>query len=135
MKILVCVCNQMLFCVTNSVAWADPAMQERIDIQMAAADRHEYDLPRDAGRKPYQTFAFLGLKEGMVALDVGAYAGYTSEMLAAAVGPDGRVYSHNTQRVLERYADGYYQRTMEQRLANNACRTPCCISRTTMIWN
>jgi len=119
MKTMVCVCYLLLISVTHSVAWADPAMQERIEIQMAAADRHEYDLPRDAARKPYQSFLFLGLKEGMVALDVGAYAGYTSEMLAAAVGPNGRVYSHNTRQVLERYADGYYQRTMEERLANN----------------
>mgnify|MGYP001990678430 FL=1 len=86
---------------------------------MAAPDRHRFDLPRDAARKPYESFSFLGLKAGMIALDVGAYAGYTSEMLAAAVGPHGRVYSHNTQRVLERYADGYYRRTIEERLANN----------------
>ena len=85
----------------------------------AQADRHEFDRPRDAARKPYETFVFLGVREGMTALDVGAYAGYTTEMLAAAVGPTGKVYSHNTQRVLERYADGYYQRTMTERLANN----------------
>ena len=83
---------------------ADPAMQARIEAQMAAPDRHEYDPPRDAARKPYETFRFLGLEAGMTALDVGAYAGYTSEMLAAAVGPTGKVFSHNTRRVLERYA-------------------------------
>ena len=94
-------------------------MQARIQAQMQAPDRHEFDLPRDAARKPYETFQFLGLKAGMTALDVGAYAGYTTEMLAAAVGPQGTVYSHNTQRVLERYAQGYYQRTMTERLAND----------------
>ncbi len=98
---------------------ADPAMQARIEAQMAAPDRHRFDLPRDAARKPYESFLFLGVKEGMVALDVGAYAGYTTEMLAAAVGSRGRVYSHNTRRVLERYADGYYERTMAERLAND----------------
>jgi predicted methyltransferase len=99
--------------------WADPAMKARIDQQMAASDRHEFDLPRDDARKPYETFTFLGVREGMAALDVGAYAGYTTEMLAAAVGPTGSVYSHNTRQVLERYADGYYQRTMNERLADN----------------
>ena len=98
---------------------ADPAMQARIEAQMVAPDRHEFDLPRDEARKPYETFVFLGLEEGMVALDVGAYAGYTTEMLAAAVGPTGRVYSHNTERVLERYAEGYYKRTMAERLADD----------------
>lgn len=97
-------------------AWGDPQMQVRIEQQMAQPDRHEFDLPRDAARKPYETFMFLGLKEGMTALDVGAYAGYTTEMLAAAVGPGGKVYSHNTRAVLERYAEGYYQRTMDERL-------------------
>ncbi len=96
-----------------------PQMQARIQAQMAAPDRHEFDQPRDAARKPFATFQFLGVKAGMTALDVGAYAGYTTEMLAAAVGPEGRVYSHNTRRVLTRYADGYYQRTMDERLANN----------------
>ena len=94
-------------------------MRARIEAQMAASDRHEYDLPRDAARKPYESFAFLGVEEGMTTLDVGAYAGYTTEMLAAAVGPTGKVYSHNTEPVLERYADGYYKRTMTERLASN----------------
>ena len=98
---------------------ADPAMQARIEAQMAAPDRHEFDLPRDAARKPYESFVFLGVEEGDVVLDVGAYAGYTTEMLAAAVGPSGKVYSHNTRRVLERYAKGYYQRTMAERLTND----------------
>ena len=93
-------------------------MQARIAAQQEAPDRHEYDHPRDAGRKPYETFQFLGLEEGMVALDVGAYAGYTSEMLAAAVGSSGTVFAHNTQRVLKRFAKGYYERTMTERLAN-----------------
>ena len=54
----------------------------------------------------------------MTALDVGAYAGYTTEMLAAAVGSEGRVYSHNREEVLLSYAEGYYERTMDERLAN-----------------
>ena len=103
----------------SSGARADSRMQARIDTQMATPDRHEFDLPRDAARKPYATFMFLGLESGMTVLDVGAYAGYTTEMLSAAVGPDGKVYSHNTRRVLERYAYGYYQRTMDERLAGN----------------
>jgi predicted methyltransferase len=99
--------------------WADQEMFERIRAQQQRADRHEYDLPRDRARKPFDAFQFLGIEAGMTALDVGAYAGYTTEMLAAAVGSDGHVYSQNTERVLERYADGYYQRTMTERLAGN----------------
>jgi predicted methyltransferase len=105
--------------MSSPLSQADTQMQQRITAQMAKPDRHEFDLPRDAGRKPYETFLFLGVTEGMTTLDYGAFAGYTTEMLAAAVGPSGKVYSHNTQRVLEKFADGYYQRTMDERLAND----------------
>ncbi len=94
------------------------AMRKRIVAQQKKPDRHKYDLPRDAGRKPFETFQFLGVAKGMSVLDVGAYAGYTTEMLAAAVGADGRVFSHNTERVLTRYADGYYEAAMAERLAD-----------------
>lgn len=93
-------------------------MAARIEAQMQVPDRHQFDAARDSGRKPFETFRFLGLREGMTALDVGAYAGYTTEMLSAAVGPTGKVYSHNRERVLTHFADGYYQRTMNERLAN-----------------
>lgn len=109
-------------CAVGGVAGlADEAeeMAARIEAQMQAPDRHRFDAPRDAARKPFETFRFLGLREGMTALDVGAYAGYTTEMLAAAVGPTGTVYSHNRERVLTSFADGYYGRTMEERLAND----------------
>ena len=109
-------------CAVGGVAGlADEAaeMAARIEAQMQAPDRHRFDVPRDAARKPFETFRFLGLREGMTALDVGAYAGYTTEMLAAAVGPTGKVYSHNRERVLTHFADGYYGRTMEERLAND----------------
>ena len=96
----------------------DP-MAARIATQQQADDRHEFDFRRDEARKPYELFRFLGLKEGMVALDVGAYAGYTTEMLSAAVGSEGKVYSHNTEKVLKTYAEGYYERTMTERLAND----------------
>ena len=38
------------------------AMAERIEAQMQAPDRHRWDGPRDASRKPFETFRFLGLR-------------------------------------------------------------------------
>ena len=113
-----------LFCsvlVLTGLVHADETdpMAIRITEQQVAADRHEFDFRRDAARRPYELFRFLGLEEGMVALDVGAYAGYTTEMLSAAVGPRGKVYAHNTEKVLKTYADGYYDRTMTERLGND----------------
>ena len=108
----------LAFSVPVAADETDP-MAVRIAEQQKSSDRHEWDFRRDAARKPYEVFRFLGLEEGMVALDVGAYAGYTTEMLAAAVGPTGKVYSHNTEQVLRTYAEGYYERTMTERLAND----------------
>ena len=114
------------FVIATLLAIAPPAVADdtdpmavRIAEQQQVPDRHRFDHRRDAARKPYDVFVFLGLEEGMVALDVGAYAGYTTEMLSAAVGPAGKVYSHNTEQVLRSYADGYYDRTMQERLAND----------------
>jgi len=109
----------MLFVPLATKTQEMDAMSERIQAQMKTPDRHQWDLRRDEHRKPYETFQFLGLKEGMVAMDVGAYAGYTTEMLAAAVGPGGKVYSHNQEKVLRNYADGYYERTIKERLEDN----------------
>ena len=94
-------------------------MKQRIELQQKAPDRHKWDVRRDEPRKPFETFRFLGLEPGMTVMDVGAAAGYTTEMLAAAVGAEGKVYSQNRARVLYKFADGYYQRTMDERLAKN----------------
>ena len=95
------------------------AMAERIRGQQQTPDRHRFDLPRDEHRKPFEAFSFLGVQPGMTVMDVGAYAGYTSEMLAAAVGANGNVYSQHRETVLLNYAEGYYKRAMDERLAND----------------
>lgn len=46
----------------------------------------------------------MELERGMRVADLGAGSGYTTELLARAVGPEGVVYSHNTPFVLERFA-------------------------------
>ena len=74
----------LVFATAAQADESDP-MARRIAEQQKAPDRHEFDFRRDAARRPYDVFHFLGLEEGMVALDVGAYAGYTTEMLAAAL--------------------------------------------------
>lgn len=113
------ICTSFFYLATGSALAEDyDAMQERIRVQMQSPDRHEFDFPKDEFRKPFEVFRFLGLNAGMVCMDVAAYAGYTSELLAAAVGPQGKVYSQNRERVLMNYAQGYYKRTMEERLAN-----------------
>lgn len=71
---------------------------------VAAEDRSEEDREADLRRKPVELLDFLALEPGMVVADIGAGFGYTTELLARAVGPEGKVYGHNTSFVLDRFA-------------------------------
>jgi predicted methyltransferase len=80
---------------------------ERIAAIVASPDRSAADRTNDIRRKPAEMLAFIGVREGMVALDVSAAGGYTSELIARAVGPKGRVYGQTRapdprQRLAER---------------------------------
>ncbi|KYF53051.1 SAM-dependent methyltransferase, partial [Sorangium cellulosum] len=70
-----------------------------------AADRAEADRALDAGRKPAETLAFFGIQPGMKVAELMAGGGYTAELLARAVGPNGVVYGQNNRFVLERFAE------------------------------
>lgn len=64
---------------------------------VASAERSDADRKADERRKPEQLLAFAGVKPGMKVLDVGAGGGYSTELLARAVGPTGVVYAHNSR--------------------------------------
>lgn len=64
---------------------------------LAAPDRSEADLKNDLRRNPMQLLAFTGVETGMKVIDMGAGGGYSTELMARAVGPSGRVYGQNTQ--------------------------------------
>ena len=59
---------------------------------VASPDRHAADRTNDIRRKPAEMLTFIGVRPGMVALDVSAGRGYTTELIARAVGPGGKVY-------------------------------------------
>jgi predicted methyltransferase len=67
----------------------------RAQIAAAIADpaREADNRALDDGRKPDAILAFANLRRGDVVADWGAGAGYYSEMLADAVGPQGTVYA------------------------------------------
>lgn len=66
---------------------------------IASPDRAAADRINDNRRKPAEMLAFIGVRRGMTALDVSAARGYTTELLARAVGPTGKVYAQNAPRV------------------------------------
>lgn len=84
-------------------ASAEPAAN--LTAAVANPARPEEDRARDANRKPAEVLAFVGIEPGMTVLDLVAGSGYYSEILAYAVGNEGKVYVQNHKWVLERFGD------------------------------
>jgi predicted methyltransferase len=70
---------------------------------VAAPDRSDADRQTDLRREPAKMLAFTGAKPGMKVLDVDANAGYSTELLARAVGASGVVYAQDSAEVIERF--------------------------------
>jgi predicted methyltransferase len=71
---------------------------EQIAQIVASPDRSGPDRTNDLRRKPEQMLGFIGIHPGMVALDLSAAGGYTTELLARAIGPAGMVYGQSQPR-------------------------------------
>ncbi len=70
-----------------------------------APDRSADDRALDAGRHPEDLLAFIGAKPGMRIAEIGSGFGYTAELLARAVAPNGVVYGQNNRFIRERFAE------------------------------
>ena len=68
-------------------------------------DRTPEDQALDVGRKPEAFLSFVDVKPGMKVAELVAGGGYTTELLARAVGPKGVVYGQNPKLVLEKFAE------------------------------
>lgn len=64
---------------------------------VAAPDRSDADKQTDQRRDPVKLLGFTGVESGMKVLDMGAGGGYSTELLARAVGPNGAVYGQDAQ--------------------------------------
>jgi len=60
---------------------------------VASPIRTDQDRRTDAARHPAEFLAFAGVRPGMRVLDVSTGGGYTSQILALAVGPSGTLYA------------------------------------------
>jgi predicted methyltransferase len=58
---------------------------------VASPERTAADRQNDVRRKPAELLAFIAPRPGMTAVDVSAARGYTTELIARAVGPTGKV--------------------------------------------
>jgi predicted methyltransferase len=102
-------CGEMLQPSSNA---ADLAMA------IAAADRSDEDKARDDSRKPAEVLAFFGVEPGMTTMDLIAASGWYTEVLAAAVGPEGIVYAQNPALMLQ-FREGAADKAMAARIAND----------------
>ena len=75
-----------------------PLSSEQIAQIVASPDRSAADRTNDLRRKPEQMLGFIGIRPGIVALDLSAAGGYTTELLARAIGPSGTVYGQSRPR-------------------------------------
>jgi predicted methyltransferase len=62
---------------------------------IAAPDRTDADRQTDQRRNPVELLAFTGVKPGWTVLDMGADAGYSTELMARSVAPGGKVFGQN----------------------------------------
>jgi len=73
------------------------AATERYRSVIASPIRTDQDRRMDAARRPADFLPFTQVKPGMQVLDVAAGGGYTSQLLALAVGPEGKVWAQTQQ--------------------------------------
>jgi predicted methyltransferase len=79
----------------SCAAHAQDEQAARMRAALAAPDRPAENKARDAERKPVETVQFFGIETGDTVVDMVAAGGWFTEVLSAAVGPTGKVYSQN----------------------------------------
>lgn len=82
----------MTGCATSPVEDQHAAAARNQSV-IASPIRTDQDRRMDAVRHPAEFLPFTQVKPGMHVLDVSAGAGYTSQLLALAVGPSGMVFA------------------------------------------
>jgi len=109
-----------LLLATAIASAAVSARSSQGETEAAVSDprRSEADRARDETSKPVEVLGFFGVKPGMRVLDLLSGGGYYSEILAYAVGSEGRVVAH-TNDIYEKYhGDEISERYRENRLLN-----------------
>ena len=100
--------------------WPAEAQDAAVDYAaiVAAPDRSDADRQTDQRREPAKMLAFTGVKPGMKVLDMDANAGYSTELLARAVGASGTVYAQDSAEVMERVKDKFDLRAQKPVMKN-----------------
>jgi len=105
-------------CKSGPAASPKPASAPDYKTIVEATDRSEADRKLDAGRHPLEMLRFLDVRPGMKVLDIGAGPGYTTELIARAVAPNGVVYMQNDPRWLPFLKDAVAERFTHPAIKN-----------------
>ena len=82
-------------------------------------ERSDADRVIDQRRQPEKLLEFYGVRPGMRVLDLGAGAGYNTELLARVVGPQGVVYAQNNRYALEHFVKGRLDERLKKPVMRN----------------
>jgi predicted methyltransferase len=85
----VALCCALMVSVADAAAVSVPSVRASVE----GAGRPDEDRARDADRKPAEVMTFAGVKPGIVIVELLPGSGYYTRLLAAAVGPKGKVYA------------------------------------------
>ncbi len=89
---------------------------------VAAPDRDAQDTALDVGRHPAELLAFLQLPPSARVGEISSGTGYTTELLARAVGPTGAVYGQNNAFVIEKFAAAGWAARLAKPVNQNVVR-------------
>jgi predicted methyltransferase len=78
-----------------AVSGRTPVLAQDYLAIIALPDRSGADRQADSRRDPVNLLSFTAPKTGWTVLDMGAGAGYSTELMARSVGPTGKVYAQN----------------------------------------
>jgi len=112
----------LLATVLAAAASSPVAVPERLRAVVTAPDRSDTDRALDAGRHPAEMLAFFEVSPGMRVAELGAGGGYTTELLARTVGPNGSVYAQNNKFILERFAEKPWSERLAKPVMKNVVR-------------
>jgi predicted methyltransferase len=110
----------LTFGALATVVQAQDEQAARMQAALASPQRSDENKARDEARKPIQVVEFVGIETGDTVVDVVAAGGWYTEVLSAAVGPSGKVYSQNPAFFTQRGGEEFMERekAMVDRLGN-----------------
>ncbi len=85
---------------------------------LAAPDRSDADRDADKRRDPLPLLKFAAPKPGMTVLDMGAGGGYSTELMARAVAPNGKAYGQYPADGPQRAIDAFNARLKSPAMSN-----------------